>query len=89
MANGAPPAPLAVVPPVQLPIPPIELIVPPAEPIPAQPIQPSHISQLNWLHFKPEFAGKPDEDAEAHLLRTNDWMDTHALQEDVKVQQFC
>ena len=28
--------------------------------------------KLNWLHFKPEFAGKPDEDAEAHLLRMND-----------------
>ena len=39
--------------------------------------------QLNWPHFKPEFAGKPDEDAEAHLLRMNDWMDTHAFQEDV------
>ena len=35
--------------------------------------------QLNWSYFKPEFAGKP-EDAEAHLLRTNDWMETHDLQ---------
>ena len=26
---------------------------------------------------------------EAHLLRTNDWMDTHAFSEDVKVQRFC
>ena len=33
--------------------------------------------QLNWFHFKPEFAGKPEEDAEAHLLRINDWMGTH------------
>ena len=32
--------------------------------------------QLKWSHFKPEFAGKP-EDAEAHLLRMNNWMDTH------------
>ena len=39
--------------------------------------------------FKPEFAGRPGEDAEAHLLKTNDWMDTHALQEGVKVQFFC
>ena len=45
--------------------------------------------QLNWSHFKPEFAGKPDEDAEVHLLRTNDWMDTHAFPEGVKVQRFC
>ena len=44
--------------------------------------------QLNWSHFKPEFSGKP-EDAEAHLLRTNDWMDTHAFPEGVKVQWFC
>ena len=26
---------------------------------------------------------------EAHLLRMNDWMDTHAFQEGVKVQYFC
>ena len=38
----------------------------------------------NWSHFKPEFAGNRDEDAEAHLLRTNNWMDTHVFPEDVK-----
>ena len=43
--------------------------------------QPQHIPQLNWSHFKPEFSGKPEEDAEAHLLRMNDWMDTHKFQE--------
>ena len=42
---------------------------------------------MNWLHFKPEFSGKPDEDVEAHLLRTNDWMTTHDFPEAVKVQQ--
>ena len=52
---------------------------------PIQPIQPAPMPQLNWSHFKPEFAGKPDEDAEAHLLRTNDWMDTHAFPEGFKV----
>ena len=26
---------------------------------------------LNWSHFRPEFAGRPEEDAEAHLLCTN------------------
>ena len=26
---------------------------------------------LNWSYFKSEFSGKPDEDAEAHLLCTN------------------
>ena len=44
---------------------------------------------LNWSHFKPEFSGKPDKDAEVHLLRTNDWMDTHGFQDNVKVQRFC
>ena len=39
-------------------------------------------------HFKPESAGKPDEDAEAHLLRMNDRMDAHTFQEGVKVQWF-
>ena len=28
--------------------------------------------QLKWSYFKTEFAGKMDEDAETHLLRTND-----------------
>ena len=40
---------------------------------------------MNWLHFKPEFSGKPDEDVEVHLLRTNDWMTTHDFPEAVKV----
>ena len=45
--------------------------------------------QLNWSHFKPKYAGKPAEDAEAHLLRMNDWMDTLNFQDQVKVQRFC
>ena len=44
---------------------------------------------INWCHFKPEFAGRPEEDEEAHLLRTNDWMRTHKFDEDVKVKRFC
>ena len=55
--------------------------------MPLIPVQ--HIPQLNWSHFKPEYSGKPDEDAEAHLLRTNDWMDTHGFQDHIKVQKFC
>ena len=35
------------------------------------------MSQLNWSHFKPEFAGKPNEDVEAHLPGG------------VKIQRFC
>ena len=64
---------------------------------PNQPNQPLHIltdpmanpQQLNWSYFKPGFAGKTDEDAEAHLLRTNDWMDTHNFLNDQKVMRFC
>ena len=56
---------------------------PPAQSDPAQQMQqPAHqvqqiaqptqqgqqIGHLNWSHFIPEFSGKPEEDAEAHLL---------------------
>ena len=44
---------------------------------------------IKLASFQQEFAIKPDEDAEAHLIRMNDWMDTHAFQEGVKVQHFC
>ena len=49
-----------------------------------------HMPPLNWSHFKPEYLGKPDEDVEAHLLRTNDWM-THmnGFPDHIKVQRFC
>ena len=45
-------------------------------------------NQLNWFHFKPDFSGKPEEDVEAHLLRTNDWMTTHDFPNDQKVRRF-
>ena len=45
--------------------------------------------RMNWSHFTPKFSGRPDEDVEAHLLRTNDWMTTHDFPEAVKVQRFC
>ena len=79
-ALQAPPAPQAPPQPAQLP-------APPNQPIFTQPFQ--HMPQLNWSHFKPEFSGKPEEDAEPCLLRTNDCMDTHAFPEGVKVQCFC
>ena len=69
--------------------PPLQLTVPPAQPILTQPIQAAYIPHWNWSHFKPEFTGKPDEDVEAHPLRMNNWMDTHAFPEGVKVQHFC
>ena len=43
---------------------------------------------INWSNFKPEFSGKP-EDAEAHLLHSNDWMNAHCFVNGVKVQRFC
>ena len=43
---------------------------------------------INWLNFKPEFSEKPD-NAEAHLLCSNDWMNAHHFVNDVKVQRFC
>ena len=45
--------------------------------------------QLNWSYFKPKYAGKTDKDAEAHLLRMNNWRDTHKFLDQVKVQRFC
>ena len=57
--------------------------------IPTQPPVPMVNNQLNWSHFRPEFSGKPKEDAEAHLLRTEDCMTTHNFPEDQKVGRFC
>ena len=44
---------------------------------------------LNWCYFKPDFSGKPEEDAEALMLCTNDWMNVHHFIEGIKVQRFC
>ena len=44
---------------------------------------------MNYSNFKPEFSGKPEEDAEAHLVYSNDWMNAHHFIDDVKVQTFC
>ena len=72
----------------------------PAPPPPPQlhnnPKKPTHQAQqgqqivhLNWSYFKPEFSGKPEEDAEAHLLWTSNWMNTHQFLEGIKVNRFC
>ena len=46
--------------------------VPNLQPIPNQSAPQIILQQmLNWSHFKPEFAGRPEDDAEAHL-HTND-----------------
>ena len=51
-------------------------------------IRQRHI-HLNWSNFKPEFSRKPEEDAAAHLLHSNNWTDAHHFNEDIKVQRFC
>ena len=56
---------------------------------PQPPAAPQQPLRMNWSCFKPVFSGKPEEDVEAHLLRTNDWMTTHDFPEAVKVQRFC
>ena len=78
----APQTPAPQSPPVQ----PVQPPVPPTQPIPTQPIQ--HMSQSNWSHFKLGFAGKPDEDAEAHLLRMIGWIHTH-FKKVSKSNVFC
>ena len=51
--------------------------------------QQQQVVHLNWSNVKPEFLGKPDEDTEAHLLHSNDWMIAHHLDDGVRVQRFC
>ena len=53
-------------------------VLPPPQPAPVQPApagivvpNPQRIYQ-NWIGKKPEFSGKPEEDAESHLLSTGD-----------------
>ena len=43
----------------------------------------------NWIGKKPEFSGKPEEDAESHLPSTRDWMEAHNFPEGEKVRHFC
>ena len=84
MAEGGPPGPA--------PHRDAQVLQPPQQP-PPQPVQLQQAHQthmhMNWSHFKPEYLGKPEEDVEAHLLRTNDWMNTHDFPDDVKVQRIC
>ena len=53
-------------------------VPPPNQPAQQDQVAPqTHIGQqpmLNWSQFRPEFAGKPEEDAKADLLCTTDWM---------------
>ena len=51
----------------------------PAQPAPAGVLPVPQIVYQNWIGKKPEFSGKPEEDAESHLLSTRDWMEVHTL----------
>ena len=56
--------------------------VPVPQPVPAQPapagVMPGpQIIYQNCIGKKPEFSGKPEEDAESQLLSTRDWMEAH------------
>ena len=60
------------------------------QPAPADIVVPtSQIIYQNWIGKKPEFSGKPEEDAESHLLSTRDWMEAHNLPEGDRVRHFC
>ena len=62
----------------------------PAQPVPAGPVVPAlQVFYQNWIGKKPEFSGKPEEDAESHLLSTRDWMEAHNFPDEVKVRRFC
>ena len=62
----------------------------PAQPVPDGPLVPApQVFYQNCIGKKPEFSGKPEEDAESHLLSTRDWMEAHNFPNKVKVRQFC
>ena len=67
----------------------------PAQPVPqlvpAQPAPAGVVPQIfyqSWIGKKPEFSGKPEEDAESHFLSTRDWMEAHNFPEGEKVRHF-
>ena len=60
----------------------------PAQLAPAGVIPVPQIVYQNWIGKKPEFSGKPEEDAESHLLSTRDWMEVHNFPKGEKVKTF-
>ena len=72
-----------------IPVQPLQQLVP-IQPAPAGIVVPTpQIIYQNWIGNKPEFSGKPEEDAESHLLSTRDWMEAHNFPEGEKVRHFC
>ena len=68
-------------------------VQPVPQPVPAQ-LAPAGVVPVpqfiyqNWIGKKPEFSGKPKEDAESHLLSMRDWMEAHNFPEGEKVRHF-
>ena len=61
-----------------------------AQPVPAGALVPApQVVYQNWVGKKPEFSGKPEEDAESHLLSTRDWLEAHNFPKEVRVRWFC
>ena len=61
----------------------------PVQPIPIGPVVPApQVFYQNWIGKKPEFSGKPEEDAESHLLSTRDWMEAHNFPDESKLDVF-
>ena len=61
-----------------------------AQPVPIGPVAPvPQVFYQSWIGKKPEFSGKPEEDAESHLISTRDWMEAHNFPNEVKVRHFC
>ena len=61
----------------------------PALPVPTRLMVPApQVFYQNRIGKKPEFSGKPEEDAESHLLSTRDWMEAHNFPNEDKVRHF-
>ena len=100
MAEGGPPTPQpppvhpSPVVPAMSPTPPEQPLAPPVQQV-QDPVQAAQVQvqpaqpPLKWSYFKPESSGKPEDDVEAHPLRTNDWMETHNFREVAKIKRFC
>ena len=59
----------------------------PVQPVPTGPVVPApQVFYQNWIGKKPEFSGKPEEDAESHLLSTRGWVEAHNFPDEVKVR---
>ena len=72
------------------PVCPIMLAQPaPVQPVPIGLVVPApQVFYHNWIGKKPEFSGKPEEDAESHLLSTRDGMEAHNFPNEVKARHF-